>query len=140
MNSNKGVRIPNRITNLNDFDRIAGLSGLNSSLFTNNDLKRLGIWNQIEDSISAIKINRNLSKNAFNVNNYLYTYFNNLDKSLLQRFIRLKNSSFEKKHTTLYKFLKVTFEEVDSDVIRMYMNTRGIHVRMTMNIRKILCF
>ena len=62
MNSNKGFRIPNRITNLNDFDRIAGLSGLNSSLFTNKDLKRLGIWSQIEESTIAIQTNRDLSK------------------------------------------------------------------------------
>ena len=63
--------IPERITNLNDFDRIAGFSGLNSSMFTNKDLERLNIWTQIEDSIYAIQRNQQLSRNVFHVNNYL---------------------------------------------------------------------
>jgi hypothetical protein len=136
MNSKKGFHIPNRITNLNDFDRIAGLSGLNSSLFTNKHLKRLGIWSQIQESILVIQTNRDLSNRVFHVHNYLYNYFNNLDKSLLQRFITLKNASLEKKYISILKFLKNIFEEVDSDVIRIYMNTRDVPVRIQMNIKQ----
>ena len=52
------------ISNLNDFDRIAGLNGLNSSIFTNKDLRRLGIWKQIEESINSIQLNHTHSKKS----------------------------------------------------------------------------
>ena len=41
LNTHKGLYIPKFISNLNDFDRIAGFSGLNSSMFSEKDLNRL---------------------------------------------------------------------------------------------------
>ena len=49
MNSQKGFYIPNMISNLNDFDRIAGLNGLNSSIFTNKDLKDSVYGNKLKN-------------------------------------------------------------------------------------------
>ena len=56
----------------------------------------------------------------------------------MQKFLSLslRSSSFEKKFISIYKILKNLFEELDADVIRIYMNTRDIPVRMKMNIHQ----